>query len=74
MMKLLIVDDHEVVCDGLITMLGRESDFAVEKPFVSLEGLEELAGLVLSRLWSCRRCPFGMFGVQTFSIHTPFPN
>ena len=29
MIKLLIVDDHEVVRDGLTTMLGRESDFAV---------------------------------------------
>ena len=27
--KLLIVDDHAVVRDGLTTMLGRESDFAV---------------------------------------------
>ena len=29
MIKLLIVDDHAVVRDGLITMLGRESDFDV---------------------------------------------
>ena len=29
MIKLLIVDDHAVVRDGLATMLGRESDFAV---------------------------------------------
>ena len=29
MIKLLIVDDHAVVRDGLTTMLGRESDFAV---------------------------------------------
>ncbi len=29
MIKLLIVDDHAVVRDGLTTMLGREDDFAV---------------------------------------------
>ncbi len=27
--KILIVDDHEVVRDGLVAMLGRQSDFAV---------------------------------------------
>jgi len=29
MIKILIVDDHEVVRDGLVTMLGRQDDFVV---------------------------------------------
>ncbi len=40
--KILIVDDHEVVRDGLVTMLGRQSDFVVTGQAVNgLEAVEK---------------------------------
>ena len=40
--KILIVDDHEVVRDGLVTMFGRQSDFVVTGQAVNgLEAVEK---------------------------------
>lgn len=40
--KILIVDDHEVVRDGLVTMLGRQTDFVVTGQAVNgLEAVEK---------------------------------
>lgn len=46
MIKILIVDDHAVVRDGLVTMLGRQEDFAVvgeaENGLIAVEKAREL--------------------------------